>query len=788
MMSEETYKLLEFDKVRQILAGFTMTTPGFKLAEEMVPLEGRTEVEEVQAETAESFEFLDRVGRPPLGGCRELRPVLEQLQAEGTYLEPETLLSVASSMEAAAHCRRHYDDEKAPLLSALAAQLAPLTREVKQIRECLDERGEIRDSASFELGNIRGEQLRLRQRIKRTLDSLLQDDRLAGLFQDRLITERNGRYVVPVRADHRGQLKGFVHDESASGQTLFIEPARVLDDNNRLRALQREEQRELEKILRRLAALVRQASPQLLANQEIMARFDLRSAAARFGQACDGHAVRIEDRRIVALEGARHPLLLFHIDGSPRREPAQPIDLRLGEHHDALVISGPNTGGKTVALKTLGLLLLMVRCGLPVPCRPGSRLHLFGSVFVDIGDEQSIEQSLSTFSGHLLRLVHILDRADSESLVLLDEVGTGTDPAEGGALALAVLDTLRQRGAKAVVTTHLNLVKGYAHMEATVENAAVEFDSQTLAPTYRLHYGIPGASSAFAIARRLGVPQEVLDRANEYLGEGEREGLELIERLNLQRRDLDRELTEAQAFKRQARQERDRRKLLLRELEEEKKSILEKTARRGEQKVREAEKQVRTALKEVRSQRPDAGEASRASGQLRQARQKVSDLRPRPQPQGRRPEQVEPGEILRVTSLGAEATVVRQRGSEVELSLKGKRMRLPLKALEQFEPRRFEESGERRSVIAGQSERERFESRLLLVGRRVEEALPLLERYLDDALLHGAAEVKIVHGTGEGILRRAVHEALARNRAVSAFYAAAPEQGGDNVTVVELRQ
>jgi DNA mismatch repair protein MutS2 len=422
--------------------------------------------------------------------------------------------------------------------------------------------------------------------------------------------------------------------------------------------------------------------------------------------------------------------------------------LCLGSGIDTLVVSGPNTGGKTVALKTAGLLVLMVRSGLHIPCHPDSRVHLFGKIFADIGDEQSIEANLSTFSGHMVRIRRILAAADDDSLVLLDEIGTGTDPAEGGALALAVLDSLRERGARTAATTHLNLVKSYAHLRGGVENAAVEFDALTLEPTYRLHYGIPGASSAFTIARRLGLPEEVLATAGRFLGEGEREGLELLEELNRLRRQLAQELSEVEALRRRAGEERAKRQRLLGELEEQKRGILEKATRRGDQLLRDAERQVKNLLRQAREVAGSPPEEARIAGQMRAVRDEMTAARPLPQRLGVMPQEVAPGELLRVTALGAEATVVRLLGAEVELDLRGKKLRLPFAALEQFSPRRFAQRRSGRSVIAGRVERERCESRLLLVGKRVDEVLPLLDRFLDDALLHGLREVEVVHGAG----------------------------------------
>lgn len=787
-MSAGILELLEFTKLRGILARLTVTEPGREQAEGLVPLPGRAEAAESLAIIDQMQRQLNGSGAPPVGGCRDLRQALRQLRAEGSFLAPALLLDVLSSLEAAVDCRRLLAEQtELPLLAALAGGLAGCRELRGAIRESIGPRGEILDSASFELGEVRLQIRQWRGRLRNLLENLLASDQLAGAFQDRIITERGGRYVVPVRADHRGQVKGFVHDESASGQTLYVEPVAVLKGNNELQHLLREEKREEERILRRISALVRREGEPLLANQQLLARLDYLAAAARLALQTEAIAPELSEVPLIELRAARHPLLLIQPDGRPRTQGATPVDLLLGPEESALVISGPNTGGKTVALKTFGLLVLMVRSGLPIPCAPGSRLYLFGRVFADIGDEQSIEENLSTFSGHLSRVRAILEAADEASLVLLDEAGTGTDPAEGGALAMAILDSLRARGARTVLTTHLNLVKGYADLTSGVVNAAVEFDSATLAPTYRLFYGIPGASSAFTIARSLGLPEEVLERANAYLGEGERFGLDLVEKLNGLRRDLDRELFEARSLKAQAEAERNRRKQLLKELEEQKRAVLEKARQRGEQLVRQAEGKIKLLLEQARALAPDTREQAKLATEVRQVRQSLVELAPAPRRQGEAPQEVKLGELLRVSALGAEGEVIRVLADGVELSILGKKLRQPLSALEQFHPRRFAKREKPRGGGRGQIEREGFSPRLLLVGKRVDEALPILERFLDDALLHSQRQVEVVHGSGEGVLRKVVREFLAGHREVTAFHAADLASGGDNVTIVELK-
>lgn len=788
-MSKETLRVLEYDKVRNLLACFTATSPGRKLALNLMPLTENRAVAEALDEVSELRRLLAEIGRPPVGGCCDLLPALSQLRTEGIWLPAEQLLEVLSSLDAAQGCRSLLAERtQFPLLCALTAGLQPCTALRREIAESIGPRGQILDSATFELGDLRYQIRRLRERIRKTLEDLLISDRYDGVFQDRLVTERNGRYVVPVKADHRGRLKGFVHDESASGQTLFVEPTAVLDKNNELQAMLRAEQRELERILRRLADGVRRHSEALRDNQRILSRLDLRAAAARFADLSDAAAPQLVDKPLIELKGARHPLLLFEADGSPVPGQAVAIDLLLAADKDTLVISGPNTGGKSVALKTAGLLILLVRSGLHVPCRPDSRIFLFDKIFADIGDEQSIEQSLSTFSGHLSRMRQILQQAEYGSLVLLDEAGTGTDPAEGAALAMAVLDELRAAGAKTLVTTHLNLVKGYALVQARVENAAVEFDEQTLQPTYRLHYGIPGASKAFTIARRLGLPEALLVRAEGYLGEGEKTGLDMIEKINQQQLELSRRLQDAEQLQRRAHLEREKRKQLLEEFEKQRQTLLDKARQRGEVLVREAEDKIKRLLGDLPQGATDVAARARVAGELREAREALRPALTNPVKASAQPRDVVVGELLRIPALASEGEVVRLAGNEAELSVQGKKLRLSLKSLEQFQPRRFARRKNDGGKVRSRVEREAVHNRLLLIGKRVDEALPLLDRFIDDALLQGLSELEVVHGSGEGVLRRVVREFLAGHREVAVFHAADLARGGDNVTIVELRR
>jgi DNA mismatch repair protein MutS2 len=779
----DSLDLLEFPKVAAHLAGLTRTAPGRALALALRPLADPEAITSALAEAAEAIRILAEQGILPLGDGDDLTPLLERLRTDGMMLPAEAFSAVRAAAEAATACRGALGTGvNWPLLRARALTLVPLPQLVAAIRRTIGLRGEILDSASVTLEELRREAQVLRARIKRQLEGLLADERYAGVFQEQLITDRNGRYVLPVRTDHSGRLRGFVHDVSASGQTLYVEPAVTLAGNNRLQTVLREAQREEERILLQLGAMVRAAREELASNQAVLAILDLRQAIARFAGQIDAVIPLLAASPLLELADARHPLLALRLG----RE-VVPIDLRLGEGNQVLVISGPNTGGKTVALKTAGLLVLMARAGLPLPCAPASRFFPFAPVLADIGDEQSIESSLSTFSGHLRRVSGILSNAGAQTLVLLDELGTGTDPGEGAALALAVLDRLREVGARTIATTHLHLIKGYAHLEDGVENAAVAFDAETLQPSFRLHYGIPGASHAFTIARRLGLPDDLLTRAASYLGHGEREGLAVIERLQVLRSALDEELQSAGSLRRKVEQEHDRQRRLREELEARQRAILEDVRQRGNRLLSEAEGQLKALFREARQGAvlPPAREQARLTGELRALRRELPQ--PRTVPPGIVPSTVAPNELLFVTALGVDGRVVSCDRESAELELGGKRLRQPLAALRQYQPPRFASPAAATPKIRDRVARRDFRPRLVVVGKRTEEALSLVEAFLDEALLHDARHLEIVHGAGEGILRRAIREFLAGRHEIAGFSAAGVAEGGNNVTVVELR-
>ena len=785
--SKAALQRLEYPRLKSLLAGQTQSEPGYIQAEQLRPLADQAEIETALTEVDEAVQWLIDGQAPSLGGCWNLSTLLGLVRAEGSLIAVEDLLKVAQSLRVMEDCRLWFkSQDQKPSLTPLASGMTPLVELQRRLQDSIGSRGDLLDSASFELADLRYQVRQTRSRIKQQLDQLLSGDQHSNLFQERLITIRNNRYVVPLKSDCRGQLKGFVQDESASGQTLYLEPSQVLEGNNRLQQLSREEQREERRILLQLADLVRRDSIALKTNQSLLARIDLRFAAGRLSRSYHGCRPELVSDSIIELKQARHPLLM-EVDGVFNLSAAVEIDVLLGDDCQALVISGPNTGGKSVALKTLGLFLLMVRSGMHVPCHPDSRLHLYQHLHVDIGDEQSISQNLSTFSGHLLKIREILEQADSETLVLLDEAGTGTDPAEGAALVQAVLDQLCQQGAKTLLTTHLGQLKHFAHGQTAIENAAVEFDPETLAPTYRLRYGIPGASSALTTASRLGLSQQVIQRAIQYLGQEEHDHSALLSRLNTKQQELEQELLLVKQSRLEADAAQQLRKKQLQQLKERKKEIFARATRQADELIAVTE----SRMKALRKRKPGSVSPQQAIDERQQfsaAREDLSPFKPKSKRSGVLPVELRVGELVQIAALGIEARVERLHGTSIDLQVGGKRMRQPLEALEQFSPRRFVATSNGRGQISRKMVDRQISSQLKLIGQRVDEALAQLERFIDDALLNNLQQIEIIHGSGEGILRRAVREHLAGESGVTAFYAAPIAQGGDNITIIELRE
>ncbi len=789
-MHEKSLQALEYPKVLELLAQEAAFSASKELVLSLQPATDLGEVERRQAHTTEACRLLEV--RPDAGvrGARDIRPLVARAE-RGAMLAPSELLDVLSTVRSAIYVARLLGrlEGEFPLLKALGADLPQRPALAERIKESISEEGEVLDSASPMLRRLRMEIRGAQQRLQEKLQALLDEYRAS--LQEQIITLRSDRYVLPVRAEARGQVRGIVHDQSASGATVFIEPLVVVEMNNRLRELHLAERQEIERILTELSAEVGREALALNLDVELLAEIDLHLAKARYSQLTKSHPPRLNDQGRLRLVAARHPLLTGRV---------VPIDFRLGEDFSMVVITGPNTGGKTVALKTVGLLALMAQAGLHIPADDRSEVCVFQQVFADIGDEQSIEQSLSTFSSHLSRIIDILQYAGARSLVLLDELGAGTDPSEGSALARAILMYLLERHVSAVATTHYSELKAFAHDTAGVANASVEFDVETLSPTYRLQIGLPGRSNALAIAARLGLPADIIEQARQLLGTTGVQMESLLEGLQEERRaaaderyHLSMERAEAEHLRKQLEAERAR-------FEEERVRLLNEARAQARRELEQVQAQLARIKVQMGRQRLSQEQLDRMRAQVRGMEERAAPL---PEPRQRVPEAalleseagpLQVGDTVRVRSFNQTGELVSlpdARG-EVEVLLGLFKVRVAAENIERLSRRevRRETGGDggRGVSLPSISERELPAMQLDLRGQRVEEVLPEVERYIHDAYMAGLPFVRILHGKGTGALRQAIREQLAQHPLVRSYAPAAANEGGEGITVVTLAQ
>jgi DNA mismatch repair protein MutS2 len=792
-MHEKSMQTLEYPKILERLA----REAAFSASKERVlALEPATTLEEVrerQAYTSEAARLLSMQADADVRGARDIRPFVTRAAREGV-LTPNELLEVLTTLRSAAHVARlleRLNEEDFPRLRRLGAALPLRPQLIRRIEETINEDGEILDTASPLLRRLRFDIRSATQRLQERLRALVNE--LAPALQEPIITIRNERYVVPVKVENRNLVRGIVHDQSSSGATLFIEPLVIVEMNNRLRQLQIEERREIERILRVLSQEIGREAEALTALVELLAEFDLHLAKARYSRLLHCCEPRLNGEGRIMLRGARHPLLSGRV---------VPIDFHIGRDFSMVVITGPNTGGKTVALKTVGLLTLMAQAGLHIPAEEGSEMAVFADVFADIGDEQSIEQNLSTFSSHLSRIIeivrHIKESGQAPLLVLLDEVGAGTDPSEGSALARAILSFLLERGITTVATTHYTELKAFAHEQPGAVNASVEFDLETLSPTYHLSIGLPGRSNALAIAARLGLDEEIIARAREFLGSAGVRMETLLEGLQSERKALADErfhlsMERAAVEHEQRRLEEERRRL-----ESERVRILNEAraqARREVEEVQAALARLKADISRVNLTRERLEQARRQARALDERLTPLAEPAGAREPQQPREEEAGPlkvGDLVRVLTMGQTAEVVGlwPERAEAEVQMGALRLRVGLEHLRRLGGRAAaaeHQPGRAPAVVLPSlEERPEVAMQLDMRGWRVEQALEELESYLNDAALAGMSSVRIVHGKGTGALRAAVREHLAHHPLVKSFTSAPPREGGDGVTVVSL--
>lgn len=775
-------QILEFDKVRQQLASHTAFALGRERALWVEPVTDLAVIEVRQGETAEALALLNKDGGLPLGGVRDIRQLLRKADM-GSTLSPHDLLEIASTLYGTSQARRFLMEkaEDESQLAELAQRLEPALPLRERIETCIGDDGEILDSASDTLRSIRNRMHNLQGRIRDRLDSIIHSVRYQKVLQDAIITLRNGRYVVPVKAEFKGLLPGIVHDQSGSGATLFVEPQSVVEINNQLRQLEAEESEEIEKILRQLTFAVGNQARELLVSVETLGRLDFIFAKAYLAAQQRAIRPKLSTDGYLDIRGGRHPLLKGEV---------VPLDIRLGKEFDTLVITGPNTGGKTVALKTVGLLTMMCQAGLHVPCDEGSRINVFEQIFADIGDEQSIEQSLSTFSSHMANIVRILDEVQDNSLVLLDELGAGTDPTEGAALAMALLKWFHERGCRTIATTHYSELKAFAYMTEGLENASVRFDVETLRPTYELEIGLPGRSNAFAIANRLGLREDVIELAKAYLTQEDIRIDDMIQDMEENRRRAIHERTVAERIRVQVESERSKYEQRLAELEREKDEILAFTRQEAAEILKQAKSDADELLGQLRS--ADKAEREEIAREIRttlaEQRQSLVAVKPLkiPTPKPTLPRELAPGSSVYLHKLKQKGRVLElTAGGEALVQVGALRVTLPTDELALTDDSVSQVSS-RSNLHLQTSKAAAISSELDLRGMTVEEATNTVDKYLDDALLAGLPRCRLIHGKGTGALRQAVRSQLEAHPHVKAMRLGGPSDGGDGVTVAEL--
>lgn len=784
MVDSHTLQVLEFGKILDLLGARARTGVGKELALALRPT-GDIDTLRHRLEVVSAFrEILSADGPVSLDDAHDIRPLLKESRIEGKVLEPADLWKVMETARVAAQAAStlaRYRD-RLPVAAEEAQGITPTHGLVEVIGRSVDENGTVTDRATPRLAEIRKRMARVRGRLRKHLETYLDSTTVAEVRQDDLITIRNGRFVIPIRAEFRRRVPGIVHDCSSSGATVFIEPLDTVELNNEIHELEAEERSEIRRVLETLTRMVAEAGPTLECNLGILANLDLDFAAGRLSIDMGGEPPELNLGGVIRIRSGRHPLMVAGTrigDGGP-----VPLELSLGTPHRALVVTGPNMGGKTVALKTVGLLTLMAQSGLHVPAAGGTELAVFGTIFADIGDEQSIENNLSTFSSHLRHLVTVLENADDQTLVLLDELGVGTDPEEGVALGISVLETLAERNARVMATTHHGAFKVFADDHPWLENGSLEFDPETLRPTYRFRMGVPGASRGLDLAAGEGVPSRVLERARSLLGSERFRLEEMLLQLEARLAEIDRERASLEEEHRAVRERGDILERRLRGVREEEKALKRSALEEASEIVRDARSLVERTVAEIRTRGADSVSIKHARSRIDEAARNLERILEPEAAETALPAKV--GDEVWVSSLGRRGKVVAEPDATGHVTVQSGhlRLRVPVKTLARPPADRGPE------VAAGRVRWSGAESAAMEVdvrGLTAEEAVERIDRFLDEATMAGLHEVRVIHGKGKGVLKREVETALARDPRVRGYRLGNWNEGGWGATVVVLR-
>ncbi|WP_035288435.1 endonuclease MutS2 [Clostridium sp. KNHs214] len=789
-MNEKSLRVLEYQKIKDMVKKFTSTAAAKSIIDQLQPYDNVYEVREHLEETKEAFQLLVRKGAPPFEGVYDVREAISRA-SKGASLMPGQLLKIAQMLRCARRFKEYIyhkeDEEGYRVIEDICIGIIPLKNIEDEIFNAIIGEDEIADRASSALHSIRKNLKDKESSVKDKVNSMMRN--YSQYLQDNLYTIRGDRYVLPVRAEHKGQVQGLVHDQSSSGATLFIEPMGLVHLNNEIKELRLKEKAEIERILAMLSSRIYDSIVAVRNNGDIVWELDFIFAKAKFASEYDCTSPIVSEEGVIDLIQARHPLISKDI--------VVPNDVYLGREYTSLVITGPNTGGKTVTLKTVGLLEVMALSGIMIPVKDNSTIGFFKEVFADIGDEQSIEQSLSTFSSHMTNIVNIIDKADENSIVLFDELGAGTDPTEGAALAVAILDELKNRGSKIVATTHYSELKGYALKAPGVENASVEFNVETLRPTYRLLIGIPGKSNAFEISRRLGLPDYIITSSKEKIAEDSLQFEDLIQSLQDKSIKAEQNARETEVLKMQAAKIKEKYEEKLYKVDKTREKALIEAQREAKRLVKEAKEEADSILKNIR-ELERRGYSSDVRRELEEERKKLKDklesvddkIQNTIEDKGEKLTTVEEGQEVFVPSLNQKVIVVSKPDSKGEVLVQAGILKINVK-LEDL--RYVKESREEKKVKKSKEKREaklrlaNVATSIDLRGMDAMEAVFTTDKYLDDACVAGLSEVSIIHGKGTGVLRNAINDMLKRHPHVKKYRLGNYGEGGTGVTVVELK-
>ena len=814
-MDKHTLTVLEFYKILSFLKQYVTSPQGSILCEHLTPLNNLQEIKTLLSEVTEMKELLSIYDEIPIHGIKDIESLVHRTRVEEFYLEPQQFQEIRSTLETGRRLKTFLQAtaSKYSSLKNITSKILPLKEMEDAIRKTIGNQGEILDTASHELKTLRQKIKHLRLDINNILEKLLFRENFSFIFQEQLITIRNGRFVLPVKIDCKGYLPGVVHDQSHSKETYFIEPLSVVNLNNELQILRKEEIREEVRVLINLTKQVRENKAEILFDLSLLEKLDLIYAKAKFSIALNAREPVLNEEGHIKLNSCKHPILLASFEISPtspnpsKETPEKvgrwvfdapqvvPITLYMDRGIKTLIITGANAGGKTVTLKTLGILSLMAQTGMHIPVEEGSTLTVFHSIYADIGDEQNIEESLSTFSAHIRRLDQIVNDADDRSLVLIDELGSGTDPSEGASIGLAVLDYIREHQSSIVITTHLTLLKTYAYLHKDVENISVEFDPVTLKPTYNLVYGMPGLSNAFAIARNLGMPTEILDNASNYLEEKDKHFLELTKGLEQGQVEVAEKKNEIAKLRDKVSLHENSIESLLKTVKAKKIKLLSDYETKFKQYLKDAESKLEKIINEAKKkEQPVFKEAHRS---VKEVKKEWRTHLPSAS-EGRKPiEELKAGQFVKLLNFNQEGVV-----QKVDLNLKKAdilvgeiKIKTPFDAIEYIKEKEVHE--DKTSSPTKKPPKKDLPTHIILedevtqkinvIGMTVDEALPIVDRTIDHALIRGLENIEIIHGLGTGRLKAGIRKHLKEHSYVKSFGSDEQSRGGAGVTLVQIQ-